>query len=651
MQFSLYDGPSSGTQIATVSRTGVSVTNGTFTVQLDFGPAAFPGADRYLEIALKKPADTTYTTLTPRQQVTSTPYSIRALNATNADTATNATQLNGTPASSYVQTSDSRLSDARTPTPGSTDYIQNKTTQQASANFNISGTGTANILAATQYNIGVSRILGSPGRNLFVGVSVAELNSGDFNTFIGTQAAFQNLTGSNNSFVGYQSGLNSSFGNSNSFFGANAGQATNQGDGNSFVGFQAGYQNNTGSNNSFFGYQAGFNNITSNGSRTGNANSFFGLNAGGGNRSGSNNTIIGSGADLGASDLNFATAIGSGAVVGTSNTVVIGRSIDTVAVGTLNSGSLSANSFVNAGTQYNLGGDQILGNAGTDNLFAGVSAGTNNTGNSNAFFGASAGGSNSTGSENSFIGTRAGSNNKTGIFNTFVGSTAGGHNDNGGLNAFVGAFSGLTNVSGGNITLLGASADVGVDGLDHATAIGANSSVSTSNTIALGRTNGSDHVRIYGLGAAGSTALCLNASNEISGCSSSLRYKTNVAPFASGLAFINKLRPISFDWKAGGTKDVGFGAEDVARIDPRFVTYNAKGEVEGVKYDRFSVLFVNAIKEQQRLIEEQKAKIDDDQKRISSLESANTALDARLKAIERGLALKPRMRHTRRAAH
>ena len=50
------------------------------------------------------------------------------------------------------------------------------------------------------------------------------------------------------------------------------------------------------------------------------------------NTTGDNNTIIGNNADVGANNLNFATAIGSDAVVSTSNTVVLGRSADTVLV-------------------------------------------------------------------------------------------------------------------------------------------------------------------------------------------------------------------------------------------------------------------------------------------------------------------------------
>lgn len=65
--------------------------------------------------------------------------------------------------------------------------------------------------------------------------------------------------------------------------------------------------------------------------------------------------------------------------------------------------------------------------------------------------------------------------------------------------------------------------------------------------------------------------------------------------------------------------DIGFGAEDVAKINPLFVTYNDKGEVEGVKYDRLSVVFVNAFKEQQTQIETQQNLIKKQQTEIESL--------------------------------
>src|SRR5438093_11800508 len=93
LQFKLYDALTLGNLQGspnTVTKTGVSVTNGIFTVQLDFGASAFPGADRYLEISVQHNGGG-YITLLPRQQLTSTPYAIRSSSAASADTATSAT--------------------------------------------------------------------------------------------------------------------------------------------------------------------------------------------------------------------------------------------------------------------------------------------------------------------------------------------------------------------------------------------------------------------------------------------------------------------------------------------------------------------------------------------------------------------------------
>jgi regulator of replication initiation timing len=40
-------------------------------------------------------------------------------------------------------------------------------------------------------------------------------------------------------------------------------------------------------------------------------------------------------------------------------------------------------------------------------------------------------------------------------------------------------------------------------------------------------------------------------------------------------------------------------------------TFNSKGEIQGVKYDRIGVVLVNAVKEQQTQIESQKKQIEE----------------------------------------
>jgi len=81
-QFSLYDALTGGTQIgSTQSVPGVTVTNGLFTVVLDFGAGAFSGSPRWMEISVQCAGDGGYTTLAPRLPLLPTPYSVYSSNA------------------------------------------------------------------------------------------------------------------------------------------------------------------------------------------------------------------------------------------------------------------------------------------------------------------------------------------------------------------------------------------------------------------------------------------------------------------------------------------------------------------------------------------------------------------------------------------
>jgi hypothetical protein len=293
-EFALFDAAEAGTQLGSpVTINGVIVAEGSFTLNLDFG-AEFPGDARWLEIRVKQAAASsgseaigTFTVLTPRQQIASSPYAIKSLLATNADMATNALQLDGTDADQYVLTTDTRMTDERAPASGSNNYIQNTTTPQAMSSFNISGIGKATILdVSTQYNIGGNRILSNPG--------------------------FENL------FAGVEAGANTT-GGGNSFFGQSAGAANTTSEHNSFFGRRAGAANTTGGGNSFFGSNAGQNQLN------GFSNSFFGASAGDSNTTGGNNTSLGAFSDVGSGNLTYATAIGAGTIVSNSNTIQLGR--------------------------------------------------------------------------------------------------------------------------------------------------------------------------------------------------------------------------------------------------------------------------------------------------------------------------------------
>src|SRR6266851_3051692 len=75
LQFALWDSVSGGSQIgSTQTLDTVAVSNGVFTVSLDFGANSFNGASRFLEISARLSGAGSFTLLTPRQQLTSTPY-------------------------------------------------------------------------------------------------------------------------------------------------------------------------------------------------------------------------------------------------------------------------------------------------------------------------------------------------------------------------------------------------------------------------------------------------------------------------------------------------------------------------------------------------------------------------------------------------
>src|SRR5215208_1902342 len=95
LTFSLWNAASGPVQVGgTLTNTATAVSNGLFTVRLDFG-ANFPGADRWLEIGVRTNGGGAFSTLSPRQQITSTPYAVQALNADAANSVA-ATNISGT---------------------------------------------------------------------------------------------------------------------------------------------------------------------------------------------------------------------------------------------------------------------------------------------------------------------------------------------------------------------------------------------------------------------------------------------------------------------------------------------------------------------------------------------------------------------------
>jgi hypothetical protein len=207
-QFKLFDSATVGTgteQGTTLTVSNVTVTNGIFTVSLDFGacPTCFNGAVRFLEIAVSPANSGAFTTLSPRQPLTSTPYAMKTLNLT----------FNGAYNDGIGMA-----------------FTTSNTFAGEGAGVNTTPSGT----------------LSSP--------------IGKSNSFYGAGAGQANTTGSNNAFFGWRAGSSNTTGNANTFFGLVAGQFNTTGASNTFVGSNAGRENTTGNYNTFVGQNSALSN-------------------------------------------------------------------------------------------------------------------------------------------------------------------------------------------------------------------------------------------------------------------------------------------------------------------------------------------------------------------------------------------------------
>lgn len=88
LRFVLYDADAGGNQVGSIlTNAAVLVSDGLFTVPLDFGGGVFTGDARWLEIGVRTNGGGNFTTLSPRQPFTPAPYALYAPNAGTAATA------------------------------------------------------------------------------------------------------------------------------------------------------------------------------------------------------------------------------------------------------------------------------------------------------------------------------------------------------------------------------------------------------------------------------------------------------------------------------------------------------------------------------------------------------------------------------------
>lgn len=126
--------------------------------------------------------------------------------------------------------------------------------------------------------------------------------------------------------------------------------------------------------------------------------------------------------------------------------------------------------------------------AGTYNVFAGGNSGsTSNTGDVNIAFGYYAGNSLTNGAYNVFLGQNTGRYTDSGNENIALGQAALFGNTSGSFSVGIGSGSGTGATTGSNNLFLGAAADTTDGTLDYQAAIGPGATVSTADTVVIGR--------------------------------------------------------------------------------------------------------------------------------------------------------------------
>jgi len=93
---------------------------------------------------------------------------------------------------------------------------------------------------------------------------------------------------------------------------------------------------------------------------------------------------------------------------------------------------------------------------------------------------------------------------------------------------------------------------------------------------------------------------------------SSRRSKTNIRKVQDALDKVVDLRGVTFDWKDSGRRDIGLIAEEVGKVVPEVVTYEDNGvDAKSLDYAHLVALIIEAIKEQQRVIDDQRRELED----------------------------------------
>jgi hypothetical protein len=375
------------------------------------------------------------------------------------------------------------------------------------------------------------------------------------------------------------------------------------------------------------------------------------------------------------------------------NTAVGDNALDALTTGEFNTAAGFYSLATVTTGQFNtaIGAGTLLFNTANQNTAAGAGALFNNTsGDKNTATGAFALVNNMTGAENTAVGDSALFNNTQGAGNTVVGLQAMYNNTRGNSNIAIGAqtlftfTAGTANVAIGDQALyfktIGvADVAVGTQALFRHTTGRSNTAIGDaalgvltvgndntalghgagfnlttgdfnidigaltvgvageSGTIRIGASP--NHTRAFIAGIRGVTTghndampVVIDSDGQLGTVSSSSRFKTDIKPIEKASESILALQPVSFRYKAhqDNTPNFGLIAEEVARVNPDLVIYDADGKPFTVRYDAVNAMLLNEFLKAHHRIQELEASNAQQQKQIDALNAGLQRVSAQI---------------------
>lgn len=267
----------------------------------------------------------------------------------------------------------------------------------------------------------------------------------------------------------------------------------------------------------------------------------------------------------------------------------------------------------------------------------------NTTGNGNISFGAAALYNNTTGSYNVAIGDTSLYNNTTASNNMAIGYYSMYSSSTGANNTAVGVYSASANTTGNNNTAVGNYAMYINNSGQNNVAVGQSSGyyMTGSNNITLGYdaqvpvAANNDQIRI------GNTGITYAGTQVAWSITSDQRWKSNIQNLNLGLAFVSKLRPVSYFRSNDFSKKVEFGFI-AQELEATLLEYNASNNgmiakddhgMYSVRYNDLFAPLVKAIQEQQELFILEKKKNEKLQNQVDALEARLDKMEKQLRKI------------------